>query len=74
MRKLLTDEEFKRMTAEYDKVKYKCKYCGRRVVIGSTRTKSLCDWCGHWVFKDEKEEFKYRMKERIINERRTNKN
>ena len=32
MEHLLTDKEYKRMTEEYDKVKYKCK-CGHREVI-----------------------------------------
>lgn len=66
MEKLLTLKEYKRMTEEYDKVKYKCR-CGRRVVISNNQDKQLCDWCGHWVFKDKKDEFKYRMKERMQN-------
>lgn len=65
MEKLLTKEEYQRMTEEYDKVKYTCKRCGHRVVIGNSRTKSICDWCGHYVFKNEKDEFKYRVKERM---------
>lgn len=64
MEHLLTDKEYKRMTEEYDKVKYKCK-CGHRVIISSKRDKSICSWCGSYVFKDKKREFEYRLKEKI---------
>jgi hypothetical protein len=59
---------FKRLTQVYDEVKYRCK-CGRRVVIPKGVDKNLCDWCGNYVFKDKKTEFKYRLKEKM-NERR----
>lgn len=52
------------MTDEYEKVKYICK-CGHRVVIPKWVDKQLCDWCGRYVFKDKKSEFKYRIKEAI---------
>lgn len=61
---ILTIKEFKKMTDEYEKVKYICK-CGHRVVIPKWVDKQLCDWCGRYVFKDKKVEFKYRVKERI---------
>lgn len=61
---ILTLKEFKRMTDEYDKVKYICK-CGHRVVIPKWVDKQLCDWCGRYVFKDKRSEFKYRIREII---------
>ena len=39
---ILTIKEFKRMTDEYEKVKYICK-CGHRVVIPKWVDKQLCD-------------------------------
>ena len=51
MEHLLTDKEYKRMTEEYDKVKYKCK-CGHRVVIKHNQTKAICSWCLKYVFKN----------------------
>lgn len=44
------------------KFEYKCKRCGHTVTIIAAKEKNLCDWCGHYVFKDDKTEFKYRMK------------
>lgn len=61
---ILTIKEFKKMTDEYEKVKYICK-CGHRVVIPKWVDKQLCDWCGRYVFKDKRSEFKYRIKEAI---------
>lgn len=61
---ILTIKEFKRMTDEYEKVKYICK-CGHRVVIPKWVDKQLCDWCGRYVFKDKRSEFKYRISEAI---------
>ena len=55
---------YKRMTEEYNKVKYKCK-CGHRVVIKHSQTKAICSWCGSYVFKDKKTEFNYRISEQI---------
>lgn len=64
MEKLLTEQEWKRMTDEYDKIKYKCK-CGHKVVIPKWVDKQLCGWCGHWVFKSKKDECLFRVKEKM---------
>lgn len=64
MEKMLTPKEFKRMTEEYDKVKFTCK-CGHRVVIPKWVDKQICGWCGQFVFKDKKKEFEYRMQEKM---------
>ena len=61
---ILTDKEYQRLTEEYDKVKYKCR-CGHRVVIKHNQTKAICSWCQNYVFKNNQEEFKYRLKEKI---------
>lgn len=64
MYKTLTKEEYKRLTEEYDKVKYTCS-CGHRVVIPYNREKGICSWCHKYVFKNKSDEFKYRLKEKI---------
>lgn len=65
MPRILTNEELDRMQDELDKVKYTCKHCGRRAIIPQWETKKLCKWCGNYVFKNDKDEFNYRMKERL---------
>ena len=66
MPKLLTNKEFRRMSDEYDKVKYKCE-CGHKVVIPTWIDKKVCDWCGRYVFKSKKDEDLYRIKEMLKN-------
>ena len=61
MYKTLTIKEYDRMTNEYDKVKYECKYCGRKAVIPYNVDKVECSWCHHYVFKNKRDEFKYRL-------------
>lgn len=64
MEHILTVQEYKRMADELSKVTYKCA-CGHKEVIPSAEDKKLCSWCGHYVFKDKKDEFRYRVKEKI---------
>lgn len=64
MEHLYSKKEWKRMTDEYDKVKYKCS-CGHKVIIPQWVDKSVCDWCGKFVFKDKKQEFEYRLREKL---------
>ena len=53
------------MSDEYAKVKYQCKNCGHKVIIPYNVEKQICSWCNNYVFKNDQEEFKYRIKEYI---------
>ena len=44
------------------KLKVMCK-CGHNQVV--TYDKTICDWCGRWVYRDKKQEFRERVKEKI---------
>ena len=48
-----------------NKMSYKCKKCNRTVVI-SRQDRALCPNCGHWVYKSDELEFKYKIKEAMI--------
>lgn len=65
MYKTLTPKEFQRMSNEYDKVKYQCKNCGHKTIIPYNVEKQVCGWCHSYVFKNEKDEFMYRLEEKI---------
>lgn len=41
-----------------------CPNCGHSVLF-SRKDKAICSWCKHYVFKDKKTEFEYRLKESI---------
>lgn len=40
----------------YSKYAIKCPRCLHSIL--TTREKALCNWCGIYVYKDKKEEFK----------------
>lgn len=49
--------------------KIKCKNCGHTILIPKRLKKRICSHCQRYVFLDDKEEFLYRLKEKI-NERK----
>lgn len=59
------DEEFERGTRIRQENKFACKHCGHKQLVPVYMGKAICDWCNHFIFRDEKEEFKYRMNERL---------
>lgn len=65
MKKILSIKEHETMSKNYDKVKYTCKRCGHRVIIPNWVEKNVCDYCGYYVFKNDKDEFKFRLKEKM---------
>lgn len=67
------DKEWRHMSDEYNKVKYYCKKCGHSLIIPNWIDKGLCDWCGKYVFKNDKDEFNYRMRG-IINDKNKQQN
>lgn len=46
-------------------IKTKCKKCGCTKLLTDRNKKLICHNCGYYIFKDEKEEFKYRLKEQL---------
>ncbi len=59
------DAEFERKTIAYSKNKFVCKECGHKQLVPVFMGKNLCDCCGRWVFRNPKDEFEYRMKEKL---------
>ena len=45
--------------------KYQCKICGRKEYIGVKRDRALCSHCGHYIYKSEALEFKYKVEEAL---------
>lgn len=59
------DKEYQRQSDYYDEIKFLCS-CGHKIVIPKWVEKQICSWCGHWVYRNKKLEFKDRLKERMI--------
>ena len=51
----------KKIDKFFEKNRYYC-VCGHTVTIMPKKERTFCKWCGHWVYKDPKEYFKYRMR------------
>ena len=62
---IYSEKEFSNMMNEYEKVKVKCKHCGRKKVIPVWRDKELCDWCGYYIYRNKQMEFKDNIKKMI---------
>ena len=65
----MTFKEIEKYQEEINKYKYQCKNCGRKKIIPAYVEKQLCDWCGHYVYKSAKDEFKDRLKGVMKNEK-----
>lgn len=57
---------------EQQKHKYPCPKCGRKMIIAYKMDKTICDYCGTLIYKDEKAKFKDIMKKKIIKSKEEN--
>jgi ribosomal protein S27AE len=48
----------------------KCGRCGHSVLVTNRYKRIICSWCGYYVFADKKDEFEYRLKEKMKNGKR----
>ena len=45
----------------------KCKNCGHAMLLGR-KDRRICSWCGNYIYKDDKTEFEYKKKEKMLKE------
>ena len=57
-------EKYSRMFESMNECSYKCP-CGKTVMMTSKMDKVVCSACGKYVFKNKKDEFLYRAKEKM---------
>ena len=69
MRIHLTNKEIVKLWEEKAQFRHYCK-CGHSVYIVNSQNKAICSHCKNLVFKDKETEFKYRMREKLIKERK----
>lgn len=43
---------------------YTCR-CGHRIIMTSKVDKTICSWCGNWVYKNKKDEFKDKLRKEL---------
>ena len=65
----LSNNDIKKIYEDRQKYRVKCK-CGHTCTILSPKGYQLCNWCHNYVFINSKVEFEYRMKEKLLKEKR----
>lgn len=60
------DLEYKKYMESRANHKYACKHCGHKQLITNKMEKTVCDWCGKYIFKNGLDEFKYRLNEKQL--------
>ena len=61
----LTNAEIIKRGEIFADYRIKCPNCGHSITLTNRFGRVLCNWCGKWVYKDSKTEFKYKLKEKI---------
>ena len=69
MNRWLNFKEITRLYEEKTKFKCYCK-CGHSLIIANKSGMKLCSHCKNLVFRDKETEFKFRLKQNLIKERR----
>lgn len=47
----------------YANIRRHCENCGHSKTIPVFTDKMICEWCGNYVFRDEKTKFKFRLEQ-----------
>ena len=56
-------EDIKKIASAKTKFALKCK-CGHSLVM-SNAERTICNWCGSWVYRTPQIEFKYKLMKKI---------
>lgn len=43
----------------------KCAHCGHRMLITNRFDRVICTWCGNWIYRNKKAEFRYRIEKEM---------
>ena len=57
-----TFKQIEKEDKAFSDYKVKCK-CSHVIIMTSVKDRVMCDHCGHYVYRDKKAEYKYKMKE-----------
>lgn len=61
MNNYLSFDDIEKLCDEKAANRIVCKNCGHTMNISNSREKRICTHCGMYVFREDKDEFKYRM-------------
>ena len=66
---MLSLKEIKILSSEQTKNRILCKNCGHGKLLGK-QDEVICDHCGNFIFKDDETEFKYRLRQNLIKQKK----
>ena len=66
---MASNKDIIKLMEEQQKSKITCP-CGHRVLISTRKDRMICSWCKNYVYKDKATEFRYKMRENVLRERR----
>lgn len=66
---MLGFNEIRKIENQRNEYKVKCS-CGTKTVIPPFLKRLICRNCGHWFYRDKKQEFKDKMREKLKDGRR----
>lgn len=72
MNQWLSLKEIKQIYESRQQFRVKCK-CGHTCTILDPKGYQICSWCHHYVFINPQVEFEYRMREKLLREKRKKK-
>lgn len=61
MNNYLSFDDIEKLSEEKTENRIYCKNCGHTLNISNQRDKRICNHCGMYVFRKDKDEFKYRL-------------
>lgn len=64
----LNNKEIETLYNNKEKLRHYCPNCGHTVTV--CKDKKICNHCRNYVFKDERTQFEYRLKENLLKEKR----
>ena len=66
---MLSYKELNKLSSTRTECRKLCPNCGHSMLLGR-KDKKICDHCGMYVFKDEITEFHYRLREKMLKEKK----
>ena len=67
---MLSYKDIEKLASQKTENRKLCKHCGHSVLVPKRKDRIICSWCKNYVFKDDKTEFEYRMKENMLKQRK----
>lgn len=66
---MLNFREITILSGEQTRSRKLCKVCGHSMLLGK-KDKVICNHCGNYIFKDDVTEFNFRLREKMLRQKK----